>query len=230
MLFLKTNHSNIFFGWGSDHSNDTNFSWSRCTEPLCLRLRSLLVQGQTKRKQSLLSQAWCSLNEDTIDFLISNGVVANVMSESSCCFYIWQKLRMQRVCVEHFILRIHIHCCQLNKSVSSHGSLLLLFVMMFMVWHVVRTLIRLWLHYSCHASSGFAGTDRTVPFDVVVEIHWQSHSYLPLECTFLSCLLCVLILIRKRTSGFDMAPPGANVVTATTIPGTQSLDASVLAG
>jgi len=37
-------------------------------------------------------------------------------------------------------------------------------------------------------------------------------------------------LIRKRTSGFDMAPPGANVVTATTIPGTQSLDASVLAG
>jgi hypothetical protein len=44
------------------------------------------------------------------------------------------------------------------------------------------TLIRLWLHYSCHASSGFAGTDRTVPFNVVVEIHWQSRSYLPLEC------------------------------------------------
>jgi hypothetical protein len=39
---------------------------------LNLRLRNLLVQGQTKTKQSLISQAWCSLNEDTIDFLISN--------------------------------------------------------------------------------------------------------------------------------------------------------------
>jgi hypothetical protein len=63
---------------------------------------------------------------------------------------------------------------------------------------------------------------------VVVEIRWQFHRYLPLECTFLSCLLCVLILIKKHTSGFDMAPLGANVITTTRLPGTQSLDVSIL--
>jgi hypothetical protein len=65
----------------------------------------LLVQGQTKTKQCLLSQAWCSLNEDTIDFLISNWVVANVMTESSvasiydrnsgCIGFVWNILYLE---------------------------------------------------------------------------------------------------------------------------------------
>jgi hypothetical protein len=58
----------------------------------------LLVQGQTKTKQSLPSQAWSSLNEDTIGFLISNGVVANVMTESSLLLYMTETQDAEGLC------------------------------------------------------------------------------------------------------------------------------------
>jgi hypothetical protein len=56
---------------------------------LCLRLRCLLLQGQAKIKWSLPPQACCSLNEDTVDFFISyvSWVLANIMTDSSCCFW-----------------------------------------------------------------------------------------------------------------------------------------------
>jgi hypothetical protein len=66
----------------------------------------------------------------------------------------WWKLRMQILCnglpetwADSSIL-IYIHYLELMKSVGSHGSLSLLFMMKVMVWDFVSNSHKLWLHSS----------------------------------------------------------------------------------
>jgi len=62
------------------------------------RLRCLLAQGQPKMKWSIPSQACCSLNEDTIDFLINNVFLSASQHDDwvlLSSLEMWQKLSTQ---------------------------------------------------------------------------------------------------------------------------------------
>ncbi len=76
-------------------------------------------------------------------FLLS-WVVANIRTESSCCFQKCDRksgCRFSRmVCPKvwaDYCIVIHTHCQELMKSVGSHGSLSLLFMMKFMTAVIV---------------------------------------------------------------------------------------------
>ncbi len=89
----------------------------------------------------------CYLQNFVVEFslnLIGVFVLDNVMTKSSCCF--WKCKRnsghrylhngLPEIWVDCHIL-VYTHCPELMKSVKSHGSLSLLFMMKLMVWHFV---------------------------------------------------------------------------------------------
>ncbi len=77
-------------------------------------------------------------------FFYVSCVLANIMPESSCWFQKWDRDSGCRFCitvcpktwVDHYIL-IYTNHGRLMKSLGSHGSSSLLFVMKVMVWHHV---------------------------------------------------------------------------------------------
>jgi len=64
-------------------------------------------------------------------------VLANIMTESSCCFRKCGGNLGPRFWADYHIL-IYIHCWEWMQSLGSHGSSSLLFVMKVKVWHFVR--------------------------------------------------------------------------------------------
>jgi hypothetical protein len=126
-------------------------AWVHTTASLCrplcaLRLRCLLVKGQAKMKWSLPSQAHCSLNDNAFE-LFKLDMSFKWLEHHDWVFPLLlemrQKLNMQLLYNGlHGILGglfyTYLHpWWKLMKSVGSHGSLSLLFVMEVTVWHFV---------------------------------------------------------------------------------------------
>jgi hypothetical protein len=75
-------------------------SWSTLSVSLCAWLRCLLFIGKSKMKWDFIpSQACCSLNRRLLTCGIScvSWVLDNMMSESSCGLWRWQKLRILQI-------------------------------------------------------------------------------------------------------------------------------------
>ncbi len=71
------------------------------------------------------------------------NLLANVMTDSSCCFWKCTEIQAQifrmiclNFCACCYIL-MYTHCWKLTKAVGSQGSSWLLFPMKVMVWHLV---------------------------------------------------------------------------------------------
>jgi hypothetical protein len=91
----------------------------------------------------------------------------------------WWKLRMQILCnglpetwADSSIL-IYIHYLELMKSVGSHGSLSLLFMMKVMVWDFVSNSHKLWLH----SSMCYLKLLVEISLQFHVEVCWHAYSW-----------------------------------------------------